>query len=191
MHRYRGNTEYQADSKPEPVDAYIQCRDLFKIYKRADLEVVALRGLDLDVEAGELIAIIGASGSGKSTLLNLLAGLDRPSAGQVRVGSRDLLNISDRDLVLYRRLDVGFVWQATGRNLVPYLNVRDNVELPMAMAGTGTHDRRSWSGELLSALGLSDNLGIAAIGFEDASWRPLSSKYVHPEPHGERGNAHA
>ena len=156
MNWYRGDTVYQPDSKPEPVDAYIECHDLFKIYKRADLEVVALRGLDLDVEAGELIAIIGASGSGKSTLLNLLAGLDRPSAGQVRVGSRDLLNISDRDLVLYRRLDVGFVWQATGRNLVSYLNVRDNVELPMAMAGAGSHDRRSWSEELLSALGLAD-----------------------------------
>ena len=70
---------------------YIDCRDLFKIYKRADLEVVALRGLDLTVRAGELIAVIGASGSGKSTLLNILAGLDRPSAGRVMVGSRDLL----------------------------------------------------------------------------------------------------
>ena len=135
---------------------YIECRDLFKIYKRAELEVVALRGLDLDVETGELIAIIGASGSGKSTLMNVLAGLDRPSAGQVRVGSRDLLDISERELVMYRRLDVGFVWQATGRNLVPYLNVIDNIELPMAMAGTSTSERRNWSTELLSSLGLGD-----------------------------------
>ena len=89
---------------------YIDCRDLFKIYKRADLEVVALRGLDLSVASGELIAVIGASGSGKSTLLNILAGLDRPSAGQVLVGSRDLLDVSDKDLVMYRRSEVGFVW---------------------------------------------------------------------------------
>ena len=135
---------------------YIHCQDLFKIYKRSDLEVVALRGVDLEVRAGEIIAIIGASGSGKSTLLNILAGLDRPSAGQVRVGSRDLLNISDRELVSYRRLDVGFVWQATGRNLVPYLTVMDNVELPMTLAGTKSTSRRNSAMELLSALGLAD-----------------------------------
>jgi len=135
-------------------EPYVECRDLFKIYKRADLEVVALRGLDLEVQAGELIAIIGASGSGKSTLLNILAGLDRPSAGQVRVGSRDLLDISDRELVLYRRLDVGFIWQATARNLVSYLTVQDNVELPMALAGMKAASRREWTAELLSALDL-------------------------------------
>jgi ABC-type lipoprotein export system ATPase subunit len=135
---------------------YVECRDLFKIYKRADLEVVALRGLDLEVQAGELIAIIGTSGSGKSTLLNILAGLDRPSAGQVRVGPKDLLDISDRELVFYRRLDVGFIWQATARNLISYLTVRDNVELPMAMAGVKAARRREWTAELLSALDLRD-----------------------------------
>ena len=114
-----------SDSRP-----YIECGDLFKIYKRADIEVVALRGLDLKVEQGELMAIVGASGSGKTTLLNILSGLDRPSAGQVRVGDRDLLDISDRELVEYRRLEVGFVWQSTGRNLLPYLTARENVALP-------------------------------------------------------------
>ncbi len=143
-------------SQPQSDGLHIECRDLFKIYKRADLEVVALRGVDLEVEAGEMIAIVGASGSGKSTLLNILSGLDRPSAGQVRVGDRDLLNISDKELVMYRRLDVGFVWQATARNLVPYLSVRDNIELPMAISGVGVGLRRNWSTELLEALNMGD-----------------------------------
>ena len=138
---------------------YIDCQDLFKIYKRADLEVVALRGLDLSVEAGELIAIIGASGSGKSTLLNILAGLDRPSAGKVLVGSRDLLDVSDSDLVMYRRSEVGFVWQATARNLVPYLSIADNIELPMALAGQPAKARRAWAGELLDSLRMAGKSG--------------------------------
>ena len=138
---------------------YIQVRDLFKIFKPADLEVVALRGLDLEVHSGELMAIVGASGSGKTTLLNILAGLESPSAGQVQVGHRDLLDISERELVLFRRSEVGFVWQATTRNLVPYLNVRGNVELPLAIAGVGTRIRRQRSSELLSALSLDDKGG--------------------------------
>ena len=129
-------------------ETYIDCRDLFKIYKRADLEVVALRGLNLGVAQGELIAIVGASGSGKSTLLNILAGLDRPSAGQVRVGARDLLDMSDADLVRYRRDEVGFVWQATA------LNVAENIELPMALAGRAAGARRSRRLELVETLGL-------------------------------------
>ena len=147
--------EPRADGEP-PTAAYVEANDLFKIYKPADLEVVALRGVDLEVRAGELIGIVGASGSGKSTLLNILAGLERPSAGRIRVGDRDLLDISDSDLVAYRRREVGFVWQATGRNLVPYLNVRDNIELPQAIAGTGRQERRERAAELLDALHMSD-----------------------------------
>ncbi len=149
------NGGYNGSADPE-TGLYIDCRDLFKIYKRADLEVVALRGLDLSVEEGELVAVIGASGSGKSTLLNILAGLDRPSAGQVLVGSRDLLDVSDKDLVMYRRSEVGFVWQATARNLVPYLSVADNIELPMALSGEPAQARRAWSDELLESLGMAD-----------------------------------
>ncbi len=137
------------DGHPLP---YVECRDLFKIFKLADLEVVALRGVDLEVAPGEVTAIVGASGSGKTTLLNILAGLERPSAGQVRVGDRDLLNISDRELVIYRRQEVGFVWQSTSRNLVPYLNVRDNIELPMAIARVPRAQRRQRSEELLAAM---------------------------------------
>ncbi len=136
--------------------AYVEANDLFKIYKPADLEVVALRGVDLEVRSGELIGIVGASGSGKTTLLNILAGLERPSAGRIRVGERDLLDITDQDLVAYRRREVGFVWQATGRNLVPYLSVRDNIELPQAIAGTGKRQRRERAEELLEALQMSD-----------------------------------
>ncbi len=160
-----------APSRPEPLPApqpaplrepsdedppYVEANDLFKIYKPADLEVVALRGVDLEIQAGELVGIVGASGSGKTTLLNILAGLERPSAGRIRVGERDLLDISDRELVAYRRQDVGFVWQATGRNLVPYLNVRDNIELPQAIAGTTRRQRRERASELLEALQMSD-----------------------------------
>jgi ABC-type lipoprotein export system ATPase subunit len=150
--------DYLAATRTAVPDSglYLDCRDLFKIYKRADLEVVALRGLDLSVESGELIAVIGASGSGKSTLLNILAGLDRPSAGQVLVGTRDLLDVSDSDLVMYRRSEVGFVWQATARNLVPYLSVSDNIELPMALTGLSAKARRAWSEELLESLGMID-----------------------------------
>ena len=143
----------------EPSDQappYVEANDLFKIFKPADLEVVALRGVDLEIQPGELVGIVGASGSGKTTLLNILAGLERPSAGRIRVGERDLLDISDRELVAYRRQDVGFVWQATGRNLVPYLNVRDNIELPQAIAGTARRRRRERASELLEALQMSD-----------------------------------
>ena len=145
-----------ADDEEEAAPAYVEANDLFKIYKPADLEVVALRGVDLEVRSGELIGIVGASGSGKTTMLNILAGLERPSAGRIRVGERDLLDITDQDLVAYRRREVGFVWQATGRNLVPYLSVRDNIELPQAIAGTGKRQRRERAEELLEALQMSD-----------------------------------
>ncbi|MSP78649.1 MAG: ABC transporter ATP-binding protein [Dehalococcoidia bacterium] len=138
------------DARPLVVD----CQDLFKIYKRADLEVVALRGLDLQVAQGEFIAVVGTSGSGKSTFLNILAGLDRPSAGRVLVGARDLLTMNEKELVSYRRQEVGFVWQAVTRNLLPYLTAEDNVSLPMAIQGVDESERRKRAGELLTTLGL-------------------------------------
>ena len=148
--------ETWSDDAADGPPPYVEANDLFKIYKPADLEVVALRGVDLEIRTGELVGIVGASGSGKTTLLNILAGLERPSAGRIRVGERDLLDISDRELVAYRRRDVGFVWQATGRNLVPYLNVRDNIELPQAIAGAARRQRRERAEELLDALQMSD-----------------------------------
>ena len=137
---------------------YIVCEDLFKIYKLADLEVVALRGLDLKVKTGELMAIVGASGSGKSTLLNILGGLDVPSAGQVVVGDRDLLKTTSRDLVTYRRQDVGFVWQQTSRNVISYLTAYQNVELPLILLGWSGRRRRRRVEEMLTAVGLGDRM---------------------------------
>ncbi|MBN2075150.1 MAG: ABC transporter ATP-binding protein [Dehalococcoidales bacterium] len=137
---------------------YITCEDVFKIYKIADLEVVALRGLDLLVREKELMAIVGASGSGKTTLLNILGGLDTPTAGKVQVGDRDLVNISARELGKYRRKDVGFVWQQTGRNLIPYLTAFQNVELPLTLLGWSPSKRKQKAAEMLEAVGLSSRM---------------------------------
>jgi ABC-type lipoprotein export system ATPase subunit len=133
-------------------DLYIRCEDLFKIYKTANLEVVALRGLDLKVSSGEFMAIVGASGSGKSTLLNILAGLDTPSAGRCFVGGEDLLTMSSGDMVHYRRKSVGFVWQQTGRNLVPYLEAVQNVEVPLVLDGVPAHIARARATDLLEVV---------------------------------------
>jgi ABC-type lipoprotein export system ATPase subunit/bifunctional DNA-binding transcriptional regulator/antitoxin component of YhaV-PrlF toxin-antitoxin module len=133
----------------------IVCENLVKIYKVADLEVVALQGLDLVVESGEMLGIVGTSGSGKTTLMNILGGLDRPSAGRVSVDGIDLLSLSDAALNQYQRNKVGFVWQQTSRNLIPYLTALENVELPMTMAGvTDSRYRRLWAEELLDHVGL-------------------------------------
>ncbi|AGA57567.1 ABC-type antimicrobial peptide transport system, ATPase component [Thermobacillus composti KWC4] len=133
----------------------IVCDGLVKIYKTKDLEVVALQGLDLRVETGELMAIIGNSGSGKSTLLNMLGGLDRPSAGKLMVDGKDLLAFSERDLVRYKRETVGFVWQNKARNLIPYLTALENVELPILLRG---RRRRARAVELLEAVGLGHRM---------------------------------
>jgi ABC-type lipoprotein export system ATPase subunit len=130
----------------------IHCDNLVKIYKLADLEVVALQGLDLHIEPGELLAIIGNSGSGKSTLLNMLGGLDRPSAGNLLVDGKDMLKFTEKDLVKYKRESVGFVWQNNARNLIPYLTALENVELPILLQGRRKRERAL---ELLEAVGLS------------------------------------
>jgi putative ABC transport system ATP-binding protein len=132
----------------------ILCENLVKIYKLDEIEVVALQGLDMRVEQGEVMAIIGSSGSGKSTLLNVLGGLDRPSAGKVIVAGNDLLKLTDKQQDQYRRRYVGFIWQQKARNLIPYLNTEQNVELPMIMSGVGSRQRREWAGELINAVGL-------------------------------------
>jgi len=135
---------------------YIVCDNLVKIYKVEELEVVALQGLDLTVGRGEMLGVIGPSGSGKSTLMNILGGLDRPSAGRAWVAEQDLLKTSNSGLNKYRRTQVGFVWQQSARNLVPYLNALENVTLPMTLAGVKEREKRSWSNQLLEMVGLGD-----------------------------------
>lgn len=137
---------------------FVVCENLVKIYKVADLEVVALQGVDLTVEAGEMMALVGPSGSGKSTLMNILGALDTPSAGQVHVGEHNLLELSRRQQVIYRRRVVGFVWQQTARNLLPYLTAQENVELPMALNGVGSRERRERARELLAIVGLDHRM---------------------------------
>lgn len=132
----------------------ILCDGLVKIYKVQDLEVVALQGLDLVVERGEFMGIVGPSGSGKSSLMNILGGLDRPSAGKAIVDGQDLLKLSSLALTRYRRKKVGFLWQQPSRNLIPYLSVEGNVELPMIVAGMSYRERKQWSRQLLEAVGI-------------------------------------
>ena len=136
----------------------IVCDNLVKIYKVADLEVVALQGLDLLVDQGEFIAIVGASGSGKSTLQNILGGMDVPTAGKAEVAGYDLTALTPKERTIYRRSIVGFVWQQTTRNLLTYLNAEENVELPLILEGMRGTDRREYARELLKLVGMEDRM---------------------------------
>ncbi len=144
-------------------EPFIICDNLVKIFKVSDHDVMALQGLDLIVLRGEMLGLVGVSGSGKSTLMNILGGLDRPSAGRLRVGGRDLLKISRAGLDLYRLTTVGIVWQHSGRNLVPYLNGLENIELPLTLAGFEGSAKRKRAAELLDAV------GVAARGYHSVS----------------------
>ncbi len=134
----------------EPI---IICDNLVKIYKTEDIEVIALQGLDITVDRGELMAIIGNSGSGKSTFLNMIGGLDRPSAGRLIVDGMDLFKMSEAELVDYKRRTVGFVWQNNARNLLPYLTAWQNVQMPMLFDSERV--RKEKAIELLELVGLS------------------------------------
>lgn len=145
-------------------DNIIECENLVKIYKTKDIEVLALQGLELTVERGELMAIIGNSGSGKSTFLNMIGGLDRPSAGRLIVDGKDLFKLSEKELVDYKRNTVGFVWQNNARNLLPYLTAWQNVQMPMLFgkmqtAGEGkmvlSQNRKTRALQLLELVGMS------------------------------------
>ena len=137
-------------------DLFVNCDNLVKIFKIADLEVVALQGLDLAVSKGDILALVGPSGAGKSTLLNVIGGLDTPSAGKVQVANYDLLAMQDKQRVTYKREMVGFVWQQPSRNLLPYLSAKENVELPMMLNKINGTDRSIRASELLDIVGLAD-----------------------------------
>ena len=135
---------------------FIRCEGLVKIYKVANLEVVALQGLDLAVTRGEMLGIVGASGSGKSTLMSILGGLDRPSAGRVWVDGNDLLKLSPEALVHYRRTKIGFVWQQGARNLIPYLTALENLRLPVTITAQNWEKEKPRAEALLEAVGLGE-----------------------------------
>lgn len=131
----------------------IRAEGLVKIYKTKETEVLALQGLDLDVEKGELTAMIGNSGSGKSTFLNMIGGLDRPSAGKLFVDNKNLFTMTEKELVAYKRDTVGFVWQNNGRNMLPYLSAIENVMMPMYLSGASKKKQKAL--ELLEMVGMS------------------------------------
>lgn len=133
---------------------HIVCENLVRIFKAEGVEVVALQGLDLVVQQGEMVALVGASGSGKSTLLTILSGLDVPTAGAARVAGRDLLSLRGRARVHYQRHVVGFIWQQTARNLLPYLSAEENVAVPLAVTRTPSRRRRERVSALLELLGV-------------------------------------
>lgn len=134
-------------------EVMIQADGLVKIYKSKQTEVLALQGLDLTVEKGELTALIGNSGSGKSTFLNMIGGLDRPSAGSLLVDGKNLFTMGERELVCYKRDTVGFVWQNNARNLLPYLSALENIMLPMHISGQKKKKEKAL--ELLEQVGMT------------------------------------
>jgi ABC-type lipoprotein export system ATPase subunit len=136
----------------------VRCEGLVHIYRSGGLEVVALQGLDLSVDAGEMVAIVGRSGSGKTTLMNVLAGLDSPSAGLARVAGWDLAQLDEGGRAAYRERVVGYVWQHAHASLTAELDAVRNVQLPMVAAGRPWGERRAEAAELLAAVGLGDRL---------------------------------
>ncbi|MCL1882326.1 MAG: ABC transporter ATP-binding protein [Defluviitaleaceae bacterium] len=139
--------------KPKNV---IEAESLVKIYKTKDIEVLALQGLDLIIERGEIMAIIGNSGSGKSTLLNMIGGLDKPSAGKLTVDGKDLFKLREKDLVDYKTSTVGFVWQNNARNLIPYLSAIENVMMPMQLNRSNPiKNKKARAMELLELTGMA------------------------------------
>ncbi|MEM9952200.1 MAG: ABC transporter ATP-binding protein [Chloroflexota bacterium] len=137
---------------------FIECKQIVKAYKVDDHEIVALRGIDFEMDKGEMVAIIGPSGAGKSSLLNLLGGLDTPTAGNLKMDNQTLLDLKGRALAKYRLEHVGFVWQEVERNLLFHRTALHNVTLPMMLKGMSPFKRNKQAKELLDAVGLSEHI---------------------------------
>jgi putative ABC transport system ATP-binding protein len=134
-----------------PTDAAVEARGLTRRYGEGTTAVEALRGVDIDVRAGELVAVMGPSGSGKSTLMHILAGLDKPTAGTVTIAGTEITRLDDSNLTRLRRKHIGFVFQFF--NLLPMLNAEENVLLPLSIAGEKPD--KAWLDELLAKMGLA------------------------------------
>jgi putative ABC transport system ATP-binding protein len=134
----------------------VRVENLRRVYKRDDFEIEVLADIDLQVNAGEFVALMGPSGSGKSTLLNLLAGIDRPTAGRVVVAGDDITNLSESQLAVWRHRHIGFIFQFY--NLIPVLTARENVELPLKLAKLSKADRRRKVEVALDVVGLADRM---------------------------------
>jgi ABC-type lipoprotein export system ATPase subunit len=143
------------DTVAEEPDIF--CADLVRIFTAQGVEVQALQGLNLRVDHGEMVALVGASGSGKSTLLTILSGLDTPTAGAATVAGHDLLTMGRKERLEFQRHSVGFVWQQTSRNLLPYLTAAENVAMAMILASSvPARQRDAEVGDLLGLLGVAD-----------------------------------
>jgi len=137
---------------------FIQCQQIVRAYRVAQHEIVALRGIDFQMEKGEMVAIIGPSGAGKSSLLNLLGGLDTPTAGKLIVDEQNLMELKGQAMAQYRQHRVGFVWQQVDRNLLGHRSAVHNVTLPMMLANRPPWQRRSRAKQLLEAVGLKEHM---------------------------------
>ncbi|SKB59901.1 putative ABC transport system ATP-binding protein [Lachnospiraceae bacterium] len=134
-------------------ETVITVRDLYKIYKLGDERVRALNGVSFDIRRGEFVAIVGTSGSGKSTLLNMLAGLEKPTRGEIIIAGEHIESYNEQELVRFRREHIGFIFQAY--NLMPTLNAIENTEFPLVFRGVSKETRRKAAIKTLNRVGLS------------------------------------